>query len=149
MVRASACHAVAAGSVSAATRAGRSCGMSISDAAGRLMYSAKAPGRLMPTMVRFAHRLLRPWTQYSHTPQVMSGLPVYLVPTATPGAADSATVPTNSWPSTSPGLRRGSCPCQACMSDPQMPTASMRSTTSPGSAAGMGRSWISASNGFV
>ena len=35
-----ACQAVAAGSVSAAVRAGMSCGMATSDAAGMLMYSA-------------------------------------------------------------------------------------------------------------
>jgi hypothetical protein len=67
----------------------------------------------------------------------MSGLPVKRVPTSKPAAADSATVPANSWPSTRPGLRRGSWPCQACMSEPQMPTASMRSTTSPVAACGL------------
>jgi hypothetical protein len=70
----------------------------------------------MPTIVRLAHRLLRPCTQYSQVPQVMSGLPVKRVPTSKPGAADAAMAPTNSWPSTRPGLRRGSWPCQACMS---------------------------------
>ncbi len=50
--------------------------MAIKEAAGMLMYSANAPGRLMPTMVRWAQRLLRPCTQYSQMPQVISGLPV-------------------------------------------------------------------------
>ena len=110
-----------------------------------LMYSAKAPARVMPTIVRSLHRLLRPCTQYSHTPQVISGLPVKRVPGSKPGAALRSMRPTNSWPSTSPGLRRGSWPCQACMSEPQMPTASICSTTSPGTSSGIGRScnWVS------
>jgi hypothetical protein len=49
----------------------------------------------MPTIVRLAHRLLRPCTQYSHTPQVISGLPVQRVPGSKPLAADSVMRPTN------------------------------------------------------
>ncbi len=40
------------------------------------MRSAKAPGRVMPTIVRLAHRLLRPCTQNSQVPQVISGFAV-------------------------------------------------------------------------
>jgi hypothetical protein len=36
--------------------------------------------------------------------------------------------------------RRGSWPWIACMSDPQMPTASMRMMASPGAGAGSGSS---------
>ena len=64
-------------------------------------------------------------------------------------AGFSAMLPTNSWPSTRPGLRRGSWPCQACMSEPQMPTASICSTTSPAARVGCGRVCSWSSRGWV
>ena len=93
----------------------------------------------MPIIVRFAQRLLRPCTQYSQLPQVTSGLPVTRRPVPSP----ATTVAANSWPRIIGGTRRGSWPCQACRSEPQMPTASMRSSTSPAAGTGSGTSRIS------
>ncbi|MCY1520089.1 hypothetical protein D9M68_548600 [compost metagenome] len=100
------CKAVAAGSVSAAAAAGMSCGTGIRQRSGMAMNSANAPGRVMPTMPRSLHRLLRPCTQKSHRPQWISGFPV----TRWPARLPPTSVPTNSWPRISGGLRRGSCP---------------------------------------
>ena len=67
---------MAAGSVNAAASKLRPSGMAISELAGILIYSANAPGLVIPTMVRLAHKLFLPCKQYSQWPQVINGLPV-------------------------------------------------------------------------
>jgi len=103
-------QAVAAMRQRAPAVADRWSGSAIRHCPGMLMRSAKAPGRVMPTIVRFAQRLSRPCRQKSQRPQVISGLPVTRWPGNHSDEADSITVAANSWPSTSPGLRRGSWP---------------------------------------
>ena len=75
-----ACTAVAAGSVNAAASRLSPSGTAMSEPAGMLIYSANAPGLVMPTMVRLAHKLFLPCKQYSQCPQVIRGLPVTLWP---------------------------------------------------------------------
>ena len=65
-------------------------GISIRLLIGIAINSANAPGRLMPTIVRFEQRLLRPCVQYSHAPHVMSGLPVTRLPVCGPATMVAA-----------------------------------------------------------
>ena len=49
-----------------------------------VISSANPPARVMPIIVRFAHRLSRPCTQYSQRPHVISGLTVTRRPSPGP-----------------------------------------------------------------
>ena len=78
----------------------------------------------IPINSRCAHRCSLPDTQQAQDPHVINGL----IATRAPCNAPSCTTPTASCPKTNGGTRRSSWPCQACMSDPQMPQ-NARSTT--------------------
>src|ERR671917_895631 len=99
--------------------------------------------------LRFGQRLVYPARQSGHVPSEESGFTATSRPTSsslTPSPT-SATVPANSWPITSGGGRVPIFPREPSISQPQMPTASGRTITVPGSTVGSGTSSTAISSG--
>ncbi len=55
-------------------------------------------------------------------------------------AEPPATTPHTSWPGAYGSVTNGCRPCHACVSDPQTPATTVRTSTSPGPGAGVGAS---------
>src|ERR671913_2590469 len=92
----------------------------------------------MPTRLRFGHRLVSPTRHRRHVPSEESGFTATRRPRRSSSAPSptSVTVPANSWPITSGGVRLPILPRYPSISEPQIPTAVGRTTTVPGSTAG-------------
>ncbi len=97
---------MASGSTSAPTLEDTPSGSSRALAAGARTRSANAPLEWMPISVRFGQMFSLPVRHSSHSPQDSIGLTATRRPTHSPAPSPAAiTVPANSWPITSGGVR--------------------------------------------
>ena len=139
MAKRTACTEQAKGSANAASTKDKSSGRIVKFCALIATFSANAPGTRMPINSRFAHKCSLPDTQGTQAPHVINGL----MATRCPCSGPSSATPTASCPKTNGGTRRSSWPCQACISDPQMPQNAKSTTTCSLSQTGVGTSRIS------
>ena len=97
---------LASGSISAPTRDEMPSGSTRASAAGTFTKSANAPGTWTPTSTRSRHRFVSPARHSRHSPQPLSGLTATRAPSSSDAPSPAATtVPANSWPITSGGVR--------------------------------------------
>jgi hypothetical protein len=92
------------------------------------------PSRSHPVNCADSQRFSRPLRQYAHCPQVN---PSHGIPTRRPSATLVATI---WWPRTRGGEATVTSPSSRCRSVRQMPQAWTRSSSSPSSGSGIGRS---------
>nr|WP_228281772.1 hypothetical protein [Rubrobacter marinus] len=117
--------------------------------AGTRTLSAKPPGWWMPIRVRAGQRFVSPFRQSRQVSSEARGLTATTRPTrprSTPSPT-STTVPANSWPITSGGVRFPILPRYPSTSEPQIPAASGRTTSVPRSTLGSGTSSTAISSG--